>query len=605
MVNHTQALPFEIWINILNQIESPQQLARCRLVCKQWNPVAEKAMFSGNFAIIPDDESFVAKLHYHLTTKPALALLIKSIDLASSNISQSAPLCAELLELVMTSNLEKITETFPLIHTDLVYRIIIRSAHKFGRIKWIPVNVYSYLYKRCVYALKDSLEFIRVSIDEEDSTIDLDLFGEFKRLDWLELVHSSIQDITDLDLILRQLQCATKLDLWTNFTGEDYTSKSGSQMETWLIRNVRIDERIKSIVDLSDRSRDHWCNLIEYIVYKYPKLQFLQLTRLALNNDAERVLQAIKHIPSLTLVDAECNSADHLWAVGDTIKSASNVIKIKYSPYVVSGDGKCQIEQACRRDRIATSEFSVKLQSEAPHAYFERFLSSAGSGVSVITKANIDLVHWRCQDNSKGLLSLYDILRLLPAVQDFEFGDAIIKYQASGNCDLILNDLKKLEIVGAKIDHRVITQLSISAPNLHQLTISSSLVVGREAKIAIVMPHSNLSTLTFQTKDLDSETVEEDYEQRSELRELRLNGKKMGLDKITYLCIKTELFPEKRYALEPISRVITTLSEKEFKQQATASKTVHIECKSLLSLVFASSNLNITMHFQDGELTSR
>lgn len=91
-----------------------------------------------------------------------------------------------------------------------------------------------------------------------------------------------------------------------------------------------------------------------------------------------------------------------------------------------------------------------------------------------------------------------------------------------------------------------ISQLGSIAPNLEKLTISSSLVVGREEKFAIIMPNSNLSSLIFRANFFDWILDEDERIERSELQGLALNEDKMGIEEVMYICIKMELFPWKR-----------------------------------------------------------
>ncbi|KAL9559214.1 hypothetical protein MBANPS3_000531 [Mucor bainieri] len=488
-MNHFQKLPYELQFNIFNRIKDNAQLAACRLVCKQWDPIAERAIFSKTL-LIKGDESFIAKLYYHLTTRPALALLIKSIDMTDHYYNGCSLLYEKFLNLLMTSSLEQIQGNHLFENSaNLVCQIILNAPHKFNKIKKIPLAGTNDLSRQCLFALTDSLEYMYLSIydvkatfipeDDGKSIIVLDHLNQFTKLDYFALIHYTIQDITELDIILRRLKNATKLYLCLRFEDENDIPKSSDEMTAWLTQNVEKDKRMKSITDLYGCSyKGYWCNLVEYLAYKYPHLQSLKLNSLKYGTDTARVLRATKHIPHLILEDWELDiDADALYTVGHMMKSSSNTLKIDY----VSSRELFTVN-ACREDSIQSSQFS--------------FLLGVGSDTSKITKAVIDLhspEYESDQDTPENLLTLYDILRLVPDVQDLEIINATIEYQELGTKDLVLNDLQHVQFHLSKIDHRVTAQLGSIAPNLDRLTISnSSIVVGESECVVLKAGNSSL-----------------------------------------------------------------------------------------------------------------
>ncbi|KAL9559960.1 hypothetical protein MBANPS3_000180 [Mucor bainieri] len=589
MVNQCQALPHEVWNIILNQVEDKSQLATCRLVCKQWNPIAEKAMFSSNLTL-RDQPSFVAKLHYHLTRKPALAPFIKSITVSSNEFKPNL-LFSELLKLVMNPNLENISGIFPTKEIEtLFYQIILDSPHKLKQLKRIPLDSTNYLYPTASYALRESLECMCLTTSTSSSVELLNRLNEFTRLEYLQLVRPQVKNMEELDSILDRLQCAIKLDLATDDSMEDSpVFESRGEMD----------------------AAGNWCNLVEYLVHKYPKLDFLSLERMFIDGDIARILQATKHIPHLILTDSECDldyeDLETLWTMGSLMRSPSNIVKIEYDTSLKLHRCIYRIEEARREDKTKTSEFSVKLQSEVPHAFIKQLLSGVGSGTSVVTKASLSLFHeWNVNDDiDHTLLNLYDILKLVPAVQDLTFSDATIEFQERYNHGLMLNDLKTLEIAGAKIDYRVLSQLGSIAPSLDHLTLSSSIVIDRPEKFAVIMPHSNLSSLTFKTNDYDENYWNESSCSGPGRDELASIERDMEIDEILYLRVQTESFPVKYYVLREDIRLITMISGQEFNLHATAATIAHIECKSLSSLSFSLENLWVDMHFKNGVLESQ
>ncbi|KAL9549991.1 hypothetical protein MBANPS3_004930 [Mucor bainieri] len=577
-MNHFQKLPHELKINIFDRIEDKAQLTACRLVCKQWDSIAERAIFSKTLEIKGNNESFIVKLYYHLANKPALSLLINSIHISGHYKGRSL-LYKKLLQLAMSPSLEQIQGSYFSKDTEnLIYQIVLSSPHKFNRIKRIPVQEESNLSRKCQYALRDSLEYMSLSIDGGKSNIVLDHLNEFTKLDCLDLDYSNISDIVELDHTLHRLRNVTKLKLFVHsdwhFMGESntpktsYIPKSSNQMTTWLAQNVEKDEGMKSIVEVANTEDEYWPNLVDYLTYKYPNLQFLKIAALYSPIDID-ILQATMHIPHLVLDASEFNSADDLWALGYMMKSSSNTVEIRYEVHA-----NCCIDEACRDDSIQMSKFSVCLSQESDHTSISQLLLGVGSGTSKITKASIMLHNWRDSDNPQHMLTLYDILRLVPDVQDLKIFDNPIKYQELGSGEMVLNDLQRMEFSFSKVDHRVITQLGSIAPSLDRLAIKNSLVVGKEGTYAVIMPDSNLSCLILDF----SNDWEDEYEIES-------TEEQAGIDASSiYLYIKAELHPETYYVWRPKDSTLAMTSKEEYDVHAAPKLSAHIECKSLSSL---------------------
>ncbi|KAL9558549.1 hypothetical protein MBANPS3_000839 [Mucor bainieri] len=550
-MNYFQKLPHELQFNIFHRLEDKSQLAACRLVCKQWDPIAERAIFSRTL-VIKSEESFITQLYHHLANKPALALLIKSIAIYNHCYEGRSLLYKKLLQLVMSPNLEQIQGYLPSKNIESLFcQIIIHSPNKFNKIKVVPTDMdgRSDQSKKCLCALKDSLERMFLSIDGRKKNIVQDHLNEFTKLGYLELDYSNIQDIIELDLTLRRLKSATELIIRMAFIGKNYIPKSSDEMTAWLVQNVEKDERLKSLTEINNYEGNYRCNLVEYFVYKYPNLNLLRLDSFTYDTDVERVLQATHHIPHLILEESMLDSADDLHTVGRMMKSSSNTVEIVYEI-----DTVCWIQKACRVSGIQTSGFSVSLSSQTPQTHVRQFLLAVGGGMSKITKAVIDLYNPRDSGNSQEMMTLYDILRLVPDVQDFGFSDFSIKYQKLDGEDLVLHDLQRVELNFAKIDYRVITQLGSIAPNLGHLAISNSVIVGRNGMYTIVMPDSNLSSLTVHFKagwvvhKNEAEWTAEETD---------------AIEESIYLYIETELQPRAYYVWETNSLAVAMVPEKD------------------------------------------
>lgn len=72
-------LPLEVWTIIFSHLGSAKQLAKYRLVCKAWDPLIERAMFSQPLTLI--DERRIVRILNVLQQKPSICRHIRSLDM--------------------------------------------------------------------------------------------------------------------------------------------------------------------------------------------------------------------------------------------------------------------------------------------------------------------------------------------------------------------------------------------------------------------------------------------------------------------------------------------------------------------------------------------
>lgn len=100
-------LPAELLLSIFHHFKKLSHLAECRLVCSAWREPAERAMLEYTI-VIPLNEAKMRSLHAFLQVDPKKANLVKQLQFGY-NISLDSVIAMELLQLLLTPNIESIT----------------------------------------------------------------------------------------------------------------------------------------------------------------------------------------------------------------------------------------------------------------------------------------------------------------------------------------------------------------------------------------------------------------------------------------------------------------------------------------------------------------
>lgn len=99
-------LPMEVWLNIFDQIQDKRQLAQCKLTCKRWAPIVERAMLKSIVVTKNMD-----KLCEHLQKNPKSRQYVHDIEIAPYYWVENEDDREELdrsLTVLMTKNLRAI-----------------------------------------------------------------------------------------------------------------------------------------------------------------------------------------------------------------------------------------------------------------------------------------------------------------------------------------------------------------------------------------------------------------------------------------------------------------------------------------------------------------
>ncbi|KAL9545875.1 hypothetical protein MBANPS3_006929 [Mucor bainieri] len=580
------------WKSLPLEIERVVDLMESRLVCKAWDPLAEKAMFSKTLRF-PKYKSTAAKLHYHLAKKPFLGRCIKKVHvdffLSMNEVDFADPLIAELCQLVFTPEIEKIygcgmEDNF----FEMLLDVMEDSPQKFDHLReisgWhLPVANEDHLaYSQVLCKFKDTLEKMDLTLCS-DSTVKLmeDCLDEFVKLKDVTLTLKFYPGIEAIDTILRKLQKSVKELSLQVIDADDFSAKTKREMNAWLTQHVEKNENMKTVYLIEFGDERYSSNVMDYVVHKYSKLQKLALVITDMGRHLIKILRSTGQIPHVQILETYTQQPEDLWMLGYSLKSTTNKIRIRYSPYLcmMDKDG-AQIEITKKNDTQYT-DFDITFTPEVSHALAKQLLSSVSTGTSDITELDINLYLYKdAKDESEHEMTFYNILKMAPHTQALKFCDKMIKHQTTDLDTLTLNDLRHLQIFAAKIDARVLSHISKIAPKLRFLDISSSCLLDADGQyrdnMHIDMPHSDLNRIVMETRNHDDNQIE-----RPELDALEIMENEINAIGNIYLYVKTANSLEQHFVLESDQNTINILSKEEYELHSKGSAIMYINCSSL------------------------
>ncbi|KAL0135185.1 hypothetical protein V8B55DRAFT_1370793 [Mucor lusitanicus] len=602
-------LPSELWMNVFSCVLTVKELAQCRLVCRTWDPIAERAMFNRQL-VIKDGRQFADRLCYHLQRKSALIRLIKHIDVNPNEYYEEVSLDRRLLKMIITPDLETISGAgISEADAQFFMDLFLSSGRNFNKIKAIPICHGSEgVFSRLQYVLRGSLETLSVSISSgEPNEFILRHLYEFQKLKSFNLHwFGQTMAIKELENTLQKVQTAH--DLWLNAGSVVMDFRNDAQREAWLHSSVQRNTRVDTLRTIVPHQPQDAAFYMKYLTQKYPNLADVSISLRRIAN-LKAIFPYIDPIQTISSISSAFHESDDLTQIGRLLKSASNSIEILYEPE----DLPCTFK-ASRSKVTNHSEFSLCLASSATHNYIRKLFSSVATSTSNITELTIDLVHCAGKKYKYASpLNLYKTLDYAPHVQKLEFSDRHITFE---NDSLLpaLNDLKNLEFACTKLDTRALSQVGQAAPNLKYLTLASCLVVNERGfydKISrIVLPGNTLEKVTLRLKEwrwemlLEDESDNEEYDdfgeriERPEMDELRDINEKLRRKDTTYFHVKTNTAGDQYFLLKPGSPVATFISKENYAQSTERATAFYIECNSLASLSVDLGNICADVRFQ-------
>lgn len=302
----------ELILTIIKSLDSIADVAVCRLVCKSWNRIAEPVMF-GKEIIIRSEEGALS-LYAHLYSKPTFGKLIKHLSFEEDYLPVA--ILKGLLHFAFTPNMEFMTGSVGSNQLYLLMNTIAdKSPVKFFKLKTIPhPDSFSNIYNNSLITFKDTLQDFVFHIEdvEDDDIWDMaNQLETFKCLTKLTL-SGSLLTVFNLEDILKGCshleELTTDIKLQVNVLGKN-------EVDAWAATNVKVLDSVKKIII----QRECRSDLLEYLLFKYPKIEAIEIDALLLplataRNNLQRTLNVIKKIHSskVKLLFKEVDLADSL-----------------------------------------------------------------------------------------------------------------------------------------------------------------------------------------------------------------------------------------------------------------------------------------------------
>lgn len=636
------SLPAEVWLNAFNQVESVKQLVECRLVCKAWDPLAEQAMFGQKLGEIYDSSFPI--LYKHLAKKPVLARYIKYMKISVLIMTRSSSL-KEFFELAITPNFKVLGGSYvDGVILDVLLQVYENSPFKFKNIQQIPTPMrLNETYTKLIYAFKDTLRHVDISLREEDFSVmksTFDHINEFKNLTSLDFAKMDYRDVMEIETFLNGLQNLQRLKLIYGFITVNRYPKSRNEMIKWLQEHIQKNENLMELTLSSEFRLEFYQFMLEYVMLKYPNIKTLILNDLLIRDQFHRVHAAIMHIPTIRFENCSGKSPKYLRMLTKLMKSANNSIHIRFRDgYLLSDLCYLTVLKTMKTD---TTSFEAIIPGDESH--YDIMRAFINIDPSTITDLNINLMHdmdWGFVEQ-RNYVTFYHMFRIFPQTQKLRFTDAFISYKNIERENLAMKDLKWLEICGAGINHLMFTQLSGMAPQLDTLTLSSCFVFEDEnadenadetenetegeeerkekeedgedededeeedrrfrkhKKITLLnMPQSSLSNLSILIKDFG---WSECMQNKPDVLHIKKIQRVIDISEVAYLRLITLKFNQEEHLKLTSSGQALKISKEEFMLNYKRFPLIDICCKSLLSFNINVGDICIKMDFEAGKL---
>ncbi|KAL9537624.1 hypothetical protein MBANPS3_011608 [Mucor bainieri] len=491
---HTR-LPWELWMNILDKVDSTFQLGECRLVCSKWDKLAEAVMFSKNICI--SEEGNIVKLCNHLAKNPSRAYLIRSLEVYVP--LQERPHVYTLLKAAFTPTMQNLTilagSAMDAAFFGALYDMVKSSTEGQYNLRTMPLTLDPTYdsYANAALAFKHTLRYGKLS--------------EFKALEALELEAEPFQNVFKLDGILKNCTKLKTLDLFHR-NGDDRIEQNETTMASWAKCNV---EKVSSLTRL--RISYAYPDLVQYLTFKYPSIESLVCTMPAMYQDEsfQSVMDTVKSLPEFQIQfvfeDQELLDAA-ITTICQKTHGTGFIIDMEYRE-LMREDLQTELQFGTSSDLGKRAFLSVCIAESGSHRLHQDVMTDLQNnlGSNHIQHLNIDLLsfrRWPSGNLSEESAIFYDIVNKLLTLEKLHLITDRIMYQPSASTDLVERRLEKMVITYAIIDAKVLHQISKLYPTLRHLALESCTTVDeqqRDNEISIYMPYSNLFRLDLECEE--------------------------------------------------------------------------------------------------------
>ncbi|CAO0794503.1 unnamed protein product [Mucor circinelloides] len=567
-------LPLEFWSRVISRTETAREAAELRLVCKTWNPIAEKVMFSQQLHFKRLVK--LKKFYSHLAKRPFLGRWIRYLDIGKSDM-MSLQFQRHFLELAFTSNIEHVDGLLGNEFYKFMLDIARRSPVKFSKLKSLahPVH-YNITYVTTLLYFKDSLQELKVLVLEthKAAQIVLNRLHEFHSLTTLSFMfYDDITQLTQLEKILQKCppQVKTlKLKLGS-CRNEDQLQRD--DLEQWLKENVT---KSTSVWALHVDGNAH-PTMMEYLLYKFPDITRASLYGYDLKFEGgvvKRILDTIKSLNCASILGWRINTTQDMAIFIPTMNSKISrvIIKERNLPLVTGGRFS-----ATRNISKGISNFDIAI----PSKQYLLHIISLISGVSYLD------ISFLPKKSSSERTADRETFYIEKPFSDITF---------------TLERLIDVKIVGAVIDEGALQNLSRIAPNLKHLSLDTCLLDTTSCQDHhIAMPATDFCSLSIYARKFTAEQLEMNYS--STMKDLLWVSKATELDdwQLMFLEVTTLADNQDRYfVLRPGEvSLCKQISKKDLKRNMSEWPKMSITCSSLKHLNIDLGQLEIEIDLQE------
>ncbi|KAL9544025.1 hypothetical protein MBANPS3_007842 [Mucor bainieri] len=502
-------LPVEALSIVFKAIPDVGQVARCRLVCKAWNPVAEKEMFSKKFDMYYDKTKFV-KIIRHLSKKPSLGLLITHLHLTGFyHDPKDLVIIKKVLQLAFTPSI-KVIGGYLFDEKELIsylYEIASKSKTKFSKLERLPfTSPTTELNAKFINLIRDSIKELDLTCSNENQPhqkMVLDHLDKFKSLTKLVLRYKkNIDSFVEMENILKKCPHLKLLVLEMDY--QRCFSMPTDELKKWLVKNVKKNPSVTEF----RLGRVAHSEVIEYLYYKFPKATNLKLRGTG-KDPLQRLLPIAKDMANITIDEWGLDSMEEVKTVTTALKGQINSVSI--SNFMDHGNGLVSLNiSRCKPKGTTRFDFGVFDRKDL----LPDILSTVGD---IVDFMDVDFLPLEEDDNDDQKVSpFYTVFTALPSIKKLKFTDISIKNQPLSIKNIVLQQLTEVEINGTMLKDDVLPTLSKIAPNLKRLTLGTCYFdTANLQHQKLFIPDSSLETMCIQDYSFggfydSGETVEQE-----------------------------------------------------------------------------------------------
>ncbi|KAG2191266.1 hypothetical protein INT46_002316, partial [Mucor plumbeus] len=313
MPTTTYSLPSELLIEIFNYEKCFRQLVQYSLVCKRWNKLADSVILSRNITLYSEDAAWI--FYHFLVSSPEKSKSVKylTVDPPHCNLEPFRM----ILKLAFTPCMESFEGEIEGTRFFNELLLIAGEEIEYGRLRTIPASWnYSTTYDSLLHRFKSTLECIKLNFHESCryNTKNLTMLYHLNQIENLTslTLNSDVHDILKAENILKNCNQIKDLDInlsiGTNITNVE-------QFNVWIQEDVTRSNTLRSLKIRF--SKDRQWHIVDYLVYKYPKIEKIVVERLpvvdswirssiVLPMDIQTIKTVLEKISNVKIYQLEC-----------------------------------------------------------------------------------------------------------------------------------------------------------------------------------------------------------------------------------------------------------------------------------------------------------